>query len=62
MFYNPEISSVYDVWIGKASTSSTQLSMGLDIGLGAAFLIIGFMLSFGLYLYQKKHNKESNSL
>lgn len=61
MFFNPEIYSTYQSWMNN-NLGANQVSMGLDIGLGIPLLIIGIMVSCGLYIFQKKHDKNLGSL
>lgn len=61
MFFNPEIYSTYQSWYNN-TLGEKQVSMGLDIGLGMALLIIGIMVSLGLYIYQRKHDKAISTL
>lgn len=65
IFFNKDIYGLYQIW-GGADKSGTDFAncvpMAVDISLGIALLIIGFGISFTLYLYQKKHDEKIKAL
>lgn len=62
IFFNKDIYELYQIWAGTIDKTTTDyancVSMTLDISLGVGLLIVGFAISFALYLYQKKHDEK----
>lgn len=66
IFFNPDIYQVYKIWADPSlkanSDYASALGMPIDLSLGIVLLIVGFGLSFALYLYQKKHDEQQLKL
>lgn len=65
IFFNSEIYQVYQIWAGvldKASTDySKAVSMSVDLPLGLCLIVVGFVISYLLYRYQKKKDLENKN-
>ena len=61
MFYNPEIFATYTAW-AETGMSSASVSMGLDLGLGAALLVVGLAISLALVIFESRRAKRAQSL
>lgn len=57
IFYNPEIAAIYASWADPSLAGTHAQPMAVDLSLGIVLLLVGFAISFALYLYQKKRDK-----
>lgn len=65
IFFNKDIYDLYKIWGGMDKTGTDYANcvpMSVDIPLGIGLLLVGFAISFALYLYQKKHDEKMKSL
>ncbi len=65
IFFNSDVYEVYQIWAGvvdKSTNYPNAVSMPIDLSLGIGLLIVGFAISFALYMYQKKHDEQQMKL
>ena len=65
IFFNSDVYEVYQIWAGvvdKNTNYPNAVSMPIDLSLGIGLLIVGFAISFVLYMYQKKHDEQQMKL
>lgn len=66
IFFNPEVYEVYQIWADPSSKPGSDypnaVAMPIDLSVGIVLLIVGFALSFALYLYQKRQDAKALKL